>query len=247
MTTGSGLRIAAEHRAESTVAVVTGRLTPAGYPELRDGVLRIAADAPESVVVDIEGLEIADVTLMTVFSVIADRIVDWPAIPFAVVTARADHAAGFAAQNAGWSVPVCRDVVAAEAARERAPSRRAVQLLAPSSSASADARAFVRRVCATWGVLQYTDDALMVATELVENALAHTESSPRLRLELRRGRFTVAVADDDPRPAVLRERITRAEPGLGLWVVVWAARRWGCARSWSGGKVVWAVLVRRDR
>ncbi len=87
----------------------------------------------------------------------------------------------------------------------------------------------------------------MVATELVENALGHTESTPRLRLELRRGRFTVAVADDDPLPAVLRERLTRTEPGLGLWLVVRVARRWGCARSWSGGKVVWAVLVRRDR
>ncbi len=129
---------------------------------------------------------------------------------------------------------------------DRPPSRRAVQLLAPTPSASADARAFVQRVCAAWGVLQYTEDALMVATELVENALGHTQSAPQLRLELRHGKFTVAVADDDPRPAVLHERRTRTEPGLGLWPVVRAARRWGSARSWSGGKAGWAVLVRRD-
>ncbi|WP_342750275.1 hypothetical protein [Amycolatopsis australiensis] len=80
------------------MATLTGTLSLATYPELRDSVLKIAAEAPESVIADIQGLEIDDDTLMTVFSVIAARIGEWPGVPFAVVTDRADHVARLSAQ-----------------------------------------------------------------------------------------------------------------------------------------------------
>ncbi|WP_342750237.1 ATP-binding protein [Amycolatopsis australiensis] len=121
-----------------------------------------------------------------------------------------------------------------------------MQQLAASPQASALARSFVGRVCAEWDVPEHVEDALMIATELVENAIRHTTSTPRLRLELRRGVFTVAVADDDPRPAVLFE-LPRPGHGLGLRLVAQTSRVWGCSGSWTGGKVVWAVLARRRR
>ena len=58
--------------------------------------------------------------------------------------------------------------------------------------------------------------------------------------------FSVAVADDNDRPAVLLERLSPAEPGLGLRMVAQVTKVWGCSESWSGGKIVWAVLARRD-
>jgi hypothetical protein len=245
VTTDAGLHLVPRYRAESTVAILTGTLNLTSYPDLRDGVLKIAADAPESVIADIRGLEIDDDTLLTVFSVIAMRISDWPGIPFAVVTDRAEHMAALTARTVDRFVPVHPDAAAAELARERPPRRRAVQLLAPSPQASALARVFITRVCAEWAVPEHTEDALLIATELVENAIRHTTSAPRLRLELRHGILTVSVADDDPHPAVLRERISPAEPGLGLMLIAQVARLWGCSRSWAGGKVVWAVLPRR--
>jgi hypothetical protein len=241
------LQLVPRYRPESTVATVTGTLTLASYPELRDGVLKVAADTPESVIVDIQGLEIDDDTLMTVFSVIAMRIDEWPGIPFAVVTDRPDHLARLAAQTVDRFVAVHADVAAAERARDRPPRRRAMQLLTASPRASALGRAFVERVCTQWGVPEHTEDALLIATELIENAIVHTTSHPRLRLELRGGVFTVAVADDDPRAAVMLELPHRKDHGLGLRLVAQTSRVWGCSRSWTGGKVVWAVLARRGR
>ncbi|UOX85870.1 ATP-binding protein [Amycolatopsis sp. FBCC-B4732] len=237
MSTENGLHLVPSYRAESTVATLTGTLTTASYPELRDGVLKVATDAPESVVADIRGLEVGDHLLLGVFAVIAARIGDWPGLPFAVVTDHADHVARLVAR----AVSVHADVGAAERARIRPARRRAIQLLASSPGASAAARAFVERTCSLWGVREHIEDALLVATELVENAVVHTDSRPRLRLELRPGTLTVSVADDDPRQAVLLER--PAERGLGLRMVAHTAHVWGCSRSWAGGKVVWAVLT----
>ncbi|WP_410641535.1 ATP-binding protein [Amycolatopsis sp. lyj-346] len=194
------LQVAPRYRAESTVATLTGTLTPATYPKLRDSVLKMATDAPESVIADIQGLEIGDDALLSVFPAIASRISEWPSIPFAVVTDRVDHLAGLAAQTAGRPVAVHADVPAAEQARDRPSRRRAVQLLAASPRSSALARAFVERTCLQWDVTAHVENALLIATELVENAIRHTTSHPRLLLELRRSVFTIAVADDDPRP-----------------------------------------------
>ncbi|WP_370968666.1 ATP-binding protein [Amycolatopsis sp. cg9] len=244
MTTGGGLLLVLEERAESTVATVTGTLTSAGYPELRDTVLKVATEAPECVIADIRGLDIGDDTAMTVFSVIAGRISRWPGIPFAVVTDREDHLTAMAAQR---RFPVFADVPTAERARDHPPRLRAVQLLTASPNASAVSREFVSRVCAAWNAPGFVDDASVIATELVENAIRHTTSNPRLRLELCRGVFTVAVADNDPRPAVLRERPHHRQHGVGLMLVAQTARHWGYSRSRAGGKVVWAVLARRGR
>ncbi|RSM37629.1 ATP-binding protein [Amycolatopsis balhimycina DSM 5908] len=240
----TGVRLVPEFRTTSTVVTVTGVLTLATYPRLRDGVLKFATDAPGCLIADIRGLDVTDAKLLSVFSAIATRISDWPGVSFALVSDRAGHRAGLKEQAVDRFVAVHPGVATAEAARDRVPRRRAVRQLAPSVAASRAARRFVGEVCAEWAVPGYAADAKLIATELVENAVQHTESSPLLRLELRRGVFSVAVSDDDPRPAVLRERLGALEPGLGLRLVAQTARIWGCSRSWGGGKVVWAVLAR---
>ncbi|WP_328615830.1 ATP-binding protein [Amycolatopsis sp. NBC_00355] len=245
--TGTAVWLVPEHRGGSTVVTVTGTLVLDTYPDLRDGLLKIATDAPDSVIADIGGLRIEDDTLASVFSVVAMRISDWPGIPFALVSPRPEHRAVLAGRAVDRFVAVHDDVGTAERKRDSPPRRRAVQLLAPTTGASALARRFVTRVCAEWGVPAHEEDAQLIATELVENTVRHTVSAPRLRLELRRGIFTVSVGDDDPRPAVLHERLSATEAGLGLQLVAQVARVWGCSRSWSDGKVVWAVLTTRGR
>lgn len=225
---------------------VTGALTPANRAQLHDGLLKVATDAPVSVIADIRDTRIDDTTLMTVFTAIVARIEDWPRIPFAVVTDHPDHLAWLAKQATDRFVRSHADVPAAERTRDHPPRRRALQLLAASPHASSLARAFVGRVCEQWNVPDHAEDACLVATELVENTILHTTSRPRLRLDLRPDAFTIAVADDDSRQAVLLER--PSEHGLGLRLVAQSTRAWGCRHSWAGGKVVWAVLVpRRSR
>ncbi|SEF21013.1 hypothetical protein SAMN05421837_101670 [Amycolatopsis pretoriensis] len=228
-----------------TTALVTGVLDIESYPDLRDGLLKIAAEAPDGLIADIDALAIREPTLATVFSLVAMRIGDWPAIPFTVVTGRTEHRAMFRGMAVDRFVPLHETREIAETRLSAPPRRRAAQLLARSANASGLARDFVRRVCAEWAVPDLADDALLVVTELVENVIRHTASTPRVRLELRQSLLSVAVTDDDPRRAVLLERLSPLEPGLGLRMVAQVARVWGCSRSWSGGKVVWAVLTRR--
>lgn len=242
---GTDVRLVPDIRDGVTVVDVRGTLSLTTYSDLRDGLLKIATDAPDSLIADIGGLTIEDDKLAGVFAMVAMRISDWPGVPFALVSSRPEHAAVLRSQTIDRFVPVHAEIAEAERGRDRPPRRRAVQLLVPSAGASALARQFVARVCTEWGVPEHTEDALLVATELVENTIRHTASAPRLRLELRRGVFTVAVGDDDPRPAVLHERVDSTDWGLGLQMVAQIARVWGCSRSWAGGKVVWAVLLRR--
>jgi len=230
------------HHDETTVVRVTGELNLASYPTLRDGLLKIATDSPDGLVADIRGLAIEDSSLVSVFSLVAMRIGDWPGIPFTVVAA-AGHRGLLNRHVVDRYVPVRADLATAAAALDHPVRRRCERVFPCAEGTSAHAREFVMEKLGDWGVPELAEDACLIATELVENVLRHTTSEPKLRLDLRRGVCTVAVADQDTRPAMLLERLSPFEPGMGLKLVAQVARTWGCSRSWAGGKVVWAVLV----
>ncbi|MEV8615045.1 ATP-binding protein [Amycolatopsis sp. NPDC051373] len=120
--------------------------------------------------------------------------------------------------------------------------QRAVRQFPRTEVAGEVARDFTGEVLRAWHVPELTDQAGTIVTELVTNALHHTHSEPQVRLNLRRGICTIAVADDDPRLVELDEQRDPMEPGLGLKIVAQLARAWGCSRTWAGGKVVWATL-----
>lgn len=237
------VELAVGRHEEATVVWVTGELNLASYPILRDGLLKIATDTPEGLVADIRGLAIAESSLVSVFSLIAMRIGDWPGIPFTVVAGSAGQRALLSRHVVDRYAPVRADLTAATAALDHPVRRRSERVFARSEAASAQVRAFVTDKLGEWAVPELAEDARLIATELVENVLRHTTSEPKLRLDLRRGVCTVAVADQDTRPAMLLERLSPFEPGMGLKLVAQIARTWGCSRSWAGGKVVWAVLV----
>ncbi|RSD20892.1 ATP-binding protein [Amycolatopsis eburnea] len=221
-------------------ASVGGVLDRTTYPRLRDRLLEFAADAGDAVVIDIGGLELRDPALVRVFALTALRVADWPAVPFALVTDRPGQRA--LAARAG--VAVYRDFAAAEASLRRPVRRRAEQVLSRTARTSVRARGFVEGVCAEWLVPGLAENAALIATEFVENTLRHTDSEPRLQVELRRDGLGIAVADGNARPAVLREELDALDAGLGLRMVAKVAKSWGSSRVRSGGKVVWAVLAR---
>jgi len=240
------LTLAPEQRASSTTVTVTGVLDLLSYPELRDGLLKIAAEATDGLVADIDGLRIEEAPLANVFALVAMRISEWPGVGFALVSHRAEHRRMLAARLVDRFVELHADLGSAEHSLMRPARLRAARAFVHADTASALARRFVREICVEWTIPELTGDAQLVATELVENVVRHTTSDVRVRLELRRGMFSVAVADDNDRPAVLLERLSPAEPGLGLRMVAQVTKVWGCSESWSGGKIVWAVLARRD-
>jgi len=243
--TSRTLRLDVARRRLVTVVTATGRLDLSSYPGFRDDLLKTATDATDGLIVDITGLAIEDPSLASVFSLVAMRISDWPAIPFALVSGDPGHRELLKRRTIDRFVRVCPDIEVAEAGLGHPLRWRAERSFAPIPAASAHARSFVTETFERWGISELADDGRLVVTELVENVLRHTDSAPRARLDLRRDLFTIAVADDDPHPAVMRERLGATEPGMGLRLIAQVATAWGSSQSWKGGKVVWAVLTRR--
>ncbi|MBX7548560.1 SpoIIE family protein phosphatase [Streptomyces sp. tea 10] len=106
------------------------------------------------------------------------------------------------------------------------------------------ARRFTRRTLRTWGVSPDTlDTALLVVSELVTNALVHTDGQVRLDLSLVNHRLRLAVADASPRSPVKPTSIGwEATGGRGILLVEAVSAAWGTVPV-SGGKQVWADLV----
>jgi anti-sigma regulatory factor (Ser/Thr protein kinase) len=86
------------------------------------------------------------------------------------------------------------------------------------------------------------DDAQLVVSELVTNALIHGAGALVLRASVTGGAVQVSVTDSgDDLPEVLPLDPSRIG-GLGLIVVDRVASEWGVA-PFPGGKTVWAALT----
>ncbi|MGP2437844.1 SpoIIE family protein phosphatase [Streptomyces sp. JW3] len=105
------------------------------------------------------------------------------------------------------------------------------------------ARRFTRRTLRAWALPDTGVDAvLLVVSELVTNALVHTEGPVRLHLTLVGDRLRIAVADSSPRtPAKPTSIGWEATGGRGILLVEAVSAAWGTLPV-SGGKQVWSEL-----
>ena len=90
------------------------------------------------------------------------------------------------------------------------------------------------------------DDAAVIVTELVANAVLHASGPVRLEIgpAPEGPAIRIAVADSSPAPPAVREYGTGAATGRGLTLVSRISRAWGVDPAPEGeGKVVWAELV----
>jgi anti-sigma regulatory factor (Ser/Thr protein kinase) len=105
------------------------------------------------------------------------------------------------------------------------------------------ARRFTNRTLRAWGIAEHADAVLLIVSELVTNALVHTDGPVRLDLTLVGGRLRVAVADNSPRTPVKPTSIGwEATGGRGLLLVEAMSASWGTVPV-SGGKQVWSEIV----
>ncbi|MFI0904640.1 SpoIIE family protein phosphatase [Streptomyces sioyaensis] len=105
------------------------------------------------------------------------------------------------------------------------------------------ARRFTARTLRSWGVTEEVDVALLVVSELVTNAIAHTQGEVRLDLTLTADRLRVAVNDASPRaPAKPASVDWEATGGRGLLLVEAMSASWGSVPL-SGGKQVWSEIT----
>ncbi|THA26676.1 PAS sensor protein [Streptomyces sp. RKND-216] len=104
------------------------------------------------------------------------------------------------------------------------------------------ARRFTARTLRSWGLADEADVALLVVSELVTNALLHTQGAARLDLMLSGDRLRVAVTDSSPRaPAKPVIVDWEATGGRGILLVEAVSTAWGSVPV-GGGKQVWAEV-----
>jgi anti-sigma regulatory factor (Ser/Thr protein kinase) len=106
-------------------------------------------------------------------------------------------------------------------------------------------RAFLTRLLDGWGVEDpVIDDASLLATELMANAVKQGTGTVELRVEAENGLLHVAVHDDADATPVVTHASPVSTNGRGLWIVQSIAHDWGTEPDGEEhGKTVWFELT----
>ena len=122
-------------------------------------------------------------------------------------------------------------------------ARRIARTFPPTPASVPEARGFVRAVLAGWGVTD-GDDAVVVVSELVTNAVVHAGTTATVELDLRAGLLRLDVEDLHP-TKVLRPGVPATdedEAGRGLLMTSSLTAAWGVEYR-STAKRVWAEFA----
>jgi anti-sigma regulatory factor (Ser/Thr protein kinase) len=136
----------------------------------------------------------------------------------------------------------------ARTATEAGP--RLIALALPSTPESVPiARRRVRAALGLHGLGDFAEDAEIITSELVANAVQHACQDGTMTIGViltyagTPAAVTVAVSDSCPQVPVRRDTPVSGEQGRGLLIVEALSAHWGW-RCGGGGKVVFAVLAR---
>lgn len=133
-----------------------------------------------------------------------------------------------------------------------AADKRCGITLDPTPESTRKARDFTAATLERWDLKPLIQDAVIVASELVTNAIRHASDctaesagNPPVGLtwQFTPGRVVCVVTDHSSRPPVLVLPGLDAESGHGLQIVQALTASWGWAMTGPGEKAVWAALV----
>jgi anti-anti-sigma regulatory factor/anti-sigma regulatory factor (Ser/Thr protein kinase) len=230
------------------VVALTGRIDPFTAPRVRQVLLKQLSRQPLAVICDLAGVEALDPVCASLFSAVANHPSShWPGTSLLLCGARPVVGEVLGRLRVPHFLQVHASVEEALLeAFSRPPYLRDELRLAPVPTAAAAARAFVRDVCRYWRLAlpdpEVIDRAVLVADELVTNAVVHARSEVHLRIELLGDRLYLSAHDWSPRLLRLVPSAGLAEHGRGLLLVERLTRAWGMRRHPDGGKVIWCVL-----
>lgn len=125
-------------------------------------------------------------------------------------------------------------------------SWRAVVDLPVEPTAPAAASGFIRELLHAWGQTDLVEDAQLVVTELVANAVQHAADSPTFTLLVcsgRHGAIDLALTDGSTITPIIRELSPDHPTGRGMRLVQSLTSSWG-AKVLPTGKQVWVELRR---
>lgn len=226
-------------RGPAVLVRLVGELGLANVATVRTALLKCVADEPSGVIVELDRTTVVTPLALGVFGAVARRASDWPGLPLLLV-ARTSQMRELLRRCA---VPTFAAVAEAVRTLQGRPARQLATLeLPPTTDSPAAARRFVTATLAAWQVDGVREDACLIVSELVENAILHGHSAAKVRLGLRRGKVTVAVRDASDTPPSRLAPGSASTGGRGVFLVEAMSEAWGTTPTWDGGKVVWAVL-----
>ena len=112
-------------------------------------------------------------------------------------------------------------------------------------SSIGDARRFLRRSLAAWGVVDYDLGGPQVLTELATNAALHARSAYTVHLVMEAASLLVEVTDSSPALPQHRHYGPDATTGRGIALVDALSTAWGVESS-PTGKTVWCRVAPDD-
>jgi Histidine kinase-like ATPase domain len=119
-------------------------------------------------------------------------------------------------------------------------------LLDPGPESARSAREFTVATLRGWNLENLAEEAVIIATELVTNAIKHGavvgDGHVELAWQRDAARVICIVVDGSARPPVLAAADLSAESGRGLLVVQALASSWGWMMVGASQKAVWAAM-----
>jgi anti-anti-sigma regulatory factor/anti-sigma regulatory factor (Ser/Thr protein kinase) len=226
-----------------TVFSVVGRLDLTTAAQVRAALHKALAEEPDVVVLDLDGLTVADDVALTVFAAFSRAAAAWPGCPVVLCAHDSAVVADLTRMSVSRVMPVYPDrATAVLAAKQRPAPRRFATRLEGTATAAGTAREIVAQACETWRLPHVVDDAQLIITELVSNAVRHAKGGLHLLMLLRDRHLHLSIADaSGKQPRRILPDPDTGEGGRGLLLVETVAAAWGTSPT-PGGKVVWATL-----
>jgi anti-anti-sigma regulatory factor/anti-sigma regulatory factor (Ser/Thr protein kinase) len=230
------------------VVALTGQLNLFTAPQVRRELRKQLGEQPLAVICDLAGVDLVDPVCGTLFSTVANHPSSyWAGTTLLLCGAQPAVAEVLGRLRVPQFVRLYHDVdEALDRAFARPPYLTERLRLPPTPTAQAAARRFVRDVCGYWQAAlpdeDVADRAVLLAGELVVNAVVHAHTEIDLRVELRGDRLHISVHDGSPRLLHLVPGGLAGEGGHGLQLVEEVAKAWGVQQHRDGGKVVWCTL-----
>ena len=216
---------------------LSGQLSPASAGLVTGAVSKALSDVGQ-VLVDVSGLPLTWTPAVHLFPSAISAMGGWPWARLVLFGADARLAETLRAQQVSATVPLAPDQTTARQLLQRRPPSVARHLdLDLELSSPRRARFFVATVCRDWQLDSIRGDAVLVASELVDNAVVHARTACRLAVQLDARGLSITVRDY--RLGQLNS--LRPAPGHGLFVVATVSRGWDVSPT-EDGKNVCALL-----
>jgi hypothetical protein len=242
---GTTLQVQLRTTHEMTVMTPVGVLSVSSSPHLRDLLLKCLADQPAALIIELDRLRAIPLSTLSMFGVVSRVAAVWSGVPLLLVAAgqmNADLHSAVLGDHVGVHASM---EIAIAGTRTAALRQIAVWHLRGEPSSAAFARQQLRDTCTAWSQPASAGDVVMLAEELVSNAIReNTGEDLILRVELRGTLLTVAVTDASSTPAIQPTPHTpqQVDQSLDRRIISMLAAASGTSPTLSGGSTAWAVL-----